>query len=391
LSRHEHSLSKQSISLDKAVVFLSDIMIRKFIYIKGLAIISVVLYHATGWGYTSMFWWTHRYRPGTETNFEQLFGIEYYTLRIIEQLIIFAIPAFIFVSGYYITVATGRTSKTISYKTLLNLIRILAVPFIIWSVIYLLYYMIQGTRYSLTQFVFIIISGNATPPFYFVPLLIQLYILSPLLVFLIKKNWKPVLLTAVVIQLLILSLRYISIFNLDNKEISSLTSNLYFPSYLFWFVLGIVVGFNSIDFKAFLTRNKRLLIIGSVLFFILGVLEWELIFHFTGQDWIASKETLVDNLYAFCLLLGFLAYEKAHFPFQAQITRLSAKSFGIYLSHMLALEFIARGTYHVFPAIMEYTIAFFALTVIVGLAIPLLLMVVVQQFPFRRYYSYVFG
>jgi probable poly-beta-1,6-N-acetyl-D-glucosamine export protein len=366
-------------------------MIRKLIYINGLAIISVVLYHATGWGYISMFWWSHRYRPGTETVFDRLFGIEYYILRMIEQLVIFAIPAFIFVSGFYIAVATGRNNKTIGWKTLLNRIRILAVPFVIWSIIYLLYYMLQGTRYTLTQFVYIIISGNAIPPFYFVPLLIQLYILSPLLVFLIKKNWKPVLLTAVVIQLLILFLRYLSIFNPDNKFISSLTDSYFFPSYLFWFVLGIVVGFNSIDFKAFLARNQRLLIIGAVLFFILGVLEWELIFHFTGQEWIASQETFVDNLYAFCLLFGFLAYEKAQPPFQAQITSLGAKSFGIYLSHMLALEFIVRATYHVFPAIMEFTIPFFALIVIVGLAIPLLLMMLVQQIPFRRYYSYVFG
>jgi probable poly-beta-1,6-N-acetyl-D-glucosamine export protein len=366
-------------------------MSRKLIYVNGFAIISVVLYHATGWGFTSMFWWTHRYRPGTVPNFDQMFNLEYYTLRLIEQLIIFAIPAFIFVSGFYIAFATGRDNTTIGWNTLLNRLRFLVAPFIIWSVIYLTYYIIQGTRYTLSQFVYIIISGNATPPFYFVPLLIQLYLLSPLLVFLIKKNWKPVLFTAASIQLLILSLRYISIFFPQITGISGLTDNTFFPSYLFWFVLGIVVGFNSAGFKAFLAKNQRILIFGTVFFFILGVLEWELIFHFSGQDWMAPQETLIDHLYAFCLLFSFFAYEKAKLPFQKQITNIGAKSFGIYLSHMLALEFSARGTYHVFPAIMEYTIVFLALIVIVGLAIPLLLMEMVQQIPFRRYYSYVFG
>jgi probable poly-beta-1,6-N-acetyl-D-glucosamine export protein len=366
-------------------------MSRKLIYLNGLAIIAVVLYHATGWGYTSMFWWIHRYRPDPVSIFDQMFNIEYYTLRLIQQLIIFAIPAFIFVSGYYMAFATGRAKKTIGWNTVLNRIRFLAAPFVIWSVIYLLYYMIQGTRYTTSEFLYIIISGNATPPFYFVPLLIQLYLLAPLLVILIKKNWKPVLFTTSVIQMLILSLGYIRIFSPDARLIASVTDAYFFPSYLFWFVLGIVVGFNFSSFKAFLARYQRLFMTGAVFFFVLGVIEWELIFRFTGQEWIEDRETLIDHFYAFCLIFGFLAYDKVQLPYQEHMTSLGAKSFGIYLSHMLALEFIARGTYHVFPAIMEYTIIFFALTVIVGLGIPLLLMWLAQQIPFRRYYSLVFG
>ena len=367
-------------------------MVRKLLYINGLAIISVVLYHASAWGFISMFWWTHRYRPVGEVNFDQLFNFEYYSLRIIEQLVIFAIPAFIFVCGYYVAVATGRNNKTIAWKTVLNRIKVLAIPFIVWSVIYIVFNIFKGERYTALDFFLIIITGKVSDPFYFIPLLIQLYLLAPFLVFLIKKGWKPVLAVSAVIQVLVLVFRYISIIRPDHLPLfSTLSENIFFSSYLFWFVLGIVVAFNSGSFKALLVKYRKLYLVGTIVFFIIGVLEWETIFRTSGLAYIPPTETLIDHIYAIFLIFSLFAYEGAQFPFFNRLTGLGTQSYGIYLSHSLALESSARIIYHIFPSVMEFTIVFLFIIVIAGLGIPLLLMYLVSKLPIRRYYSYLFG
>jgi len=366
-------------------------MVKRLLYINGLAIIAVILYHATGWGFTSMFWWAHRYRPVGEVNFDQIGNFDYYSLRIIEQLIIFAIPAFIFVSGYYVAVATGRNNKTIGWNTSLNRIRILVIPFIIWSVVYIFLRIFEGERYSLVEFFLIMITGKAAPPFYFIPLLIQLYLLSPFLVPLIKKNWKAVLIAAAVVQVVVLISRYISIFRPDLALFSYLSDNIFFSSYIFWFVFGIVAGFNLTGFKAMLGKYRQWFFVGTIVFFMMGVLEWELIFRSSGQAWIPTSETLVDHLYAGSVILSLLACDDTKLVFSNRLAGLGAKSYGIYLAHMLALELSARMIYHVIPFIMEYTVVFLAIIFAAGLGIPLLLLFLAQQLPLRRVYSYLFG
>jgi hypothetical protein len=47
-------------------------MTRRLLYLSGLAIVGVILYHAVGWGFVGMFWWTDRYAPVTVPNFDQI-------------------------------------------------------------------------------------------------------------------------------------------------------------------------------------------------------------------------------------------------------------------------------------------------------------------------------
>ena len=91
-------------------------MIRRLLLLNGFAAIGAVLYHATGWGYTAMFWWTDRYLPVDVPDFSQLGSVAYFSLRLVEQLIIFSIPSFLFVSGFFIAFATGKSQQTVSLK-----------------------------------------------------------------------------------------------------------------------------------------------------------------------------------------------------------------------------------------------------------------------------------
>ena len=76
-------------------------MVRRLPLLNGLAALASVLYHSTSWGFVAMFWWTHRYLAVSVPNFDQLGSLSYYGLRVIEQLIAFAIAAFLFISGFF--------------------------------------------------------------------------------------------------------------------------------------------------------------------------------------------------------------------------------------------------------------------------------------------------
>ena len=62
-------------------------MIRRLLLLNGLAAISAVIYHATGWGFTAMFWWTDQYLPISVPDFSQLGSVSYYALRLVEQIL----------------------------------------------------------------------------------------------------------------------------------------------------------------------------------------------------------------------------------------------------------------------------------------------------------------
>ena len=90
-------------------------MVSKLLKLNGLAILGTVVNHMHGWGLIAMFLWTYRYQQVTVPNFDQVGSYAYYFLRIIEQLIAFSIPAFLLVSGFFISFSTQRNKNTVSW------------------------------------------------------------------------------------------------------------------------------------------------------------------------------------------------------------------------------------------------------------------------------------
>lgn len=369
-------------------------MIKRLLYLNGLAILSVILYHSSAWGFTAMFFWTDRYQQVAVPNFDQLGSPTYFALRGIEQLIIFAIPSFLFVSGFFIAISTGRNQHTIGWKLVLNRVKDLLIPFLLWSILILALDILQGEQFGLLQIVQTIIFGQVADPYYFVPVLIQLYLLAPFLVPLAKNRWQLLLLFAGLLQLFVLFLRYLAVLNavpIALEPIMFLTRNWFFPGFIFWFCFGIVTGFQLQSFKELFYRYRWFFVSGMVLFFILGMAEWEFLLGISGQDWIGPRETLVDHIYAGLFLLSYLSFDNFQLPLSKQISNLGTKSYGIYLAHSPALEYTARLIYHLIPGLLAYQILFQGVLYIMGLGIPLAMMEAVNRSPFRRYYKYIFG
>ena len=371
-------------------------MIRRFLLLNGLATLGVVLNHAVPWGFIAMFWWTHRYMPVEVPNFDQMGSTTYYVLRAIEQLIMFSIPAFLFVSGFFVSVTTGRKRRTVAPSMVGNRLLYLIIPYLLWTAVIFALDFAQGIVYSGQGYLTRILTGGATPAYYYVPLLTQLYLLSLLLVPAARSRPGLLLGITAVIQLTIQTIIYLDTLQIGLAVIEPLlflTPSWFFPGHLFWFTAGIVIGFHTKAFQQFIGRVKWGMVTAVVILFVVGIIEWELILGYSPADWLSPRNTIIDSLYAIAFISAFLAFDKLTLPRSKELGDLGGKSYGVYLVHMPVLELTARGIYQLIPALLAYQIIMQPILIVTGLGVPLLLMAIVNASwsPIRPYYRYIFG
>ncbi|MGA9532458.1 MAG: acyltransferase [Anaerolineales bacterium] len=367
---------------------------RRLLFLNGLAAIGVILNHAAAWGFVAMFWWAHRYLPVSSPNFDQMGGASYYALRFIEQLIAFSIPAFLFVSGYFVSFSARGSTNRINLTFVWDRVKYIVVPYLVWALLTILADAIQGTSFTALEVVRSLILGQAAPAFYFVPLLVQLYSLSPILVRWAKRSWPTLVGIAGAMQVVAHLIRYARVFSLGSSipdPIQLIGAGWFFPGNIAWFVLGIVIGLYIDRFGPFLTRIRWSMLVATVLLLPLGIAEWEFLLHTSGQAWIAPMETLVDNAYSLTLLLAFFGFTWLPTWASKPIGALGSKSYGIYLVHSIVLVVVARIVYHVLPGLLGWQLAFQAVLIAAGLGVPLALMWVVRASPARRLYPILFG
>ncbi len=366
-------------------------MTRRLLHLNGLAILGAVAYHATGWGFVAMFWWAHRYRPVTSPNFDQMGSAAYYGLRTIEQVIAFGVPAFLFVSGFFAAFAGSKGRGSVPWGFVSRRIRSLVIPYLLWSAVLMATEVLQGQTYSLPDVARTIAFGEATPAFYFVPLLCQLYLLSPVLVPWAREKWKLLLLVSAVLQTAVHLARYALILGASGEILGAITAAWFFPGNIFWFTLGAVVGSHQREALAFLTRFRRVWTVGAIALLPLGILEWETLLRLSGETWLAPKETVLDNLYSLLFILAFLSSSSELRGLSKPLSELGTRSYGVYLVHPLALTFAARALYHGAPWVLQYQILFQPLLLGAGIGLPLLFMALIRRSPARWSYQLQFG
>jgi hypothetical protein len=95
----------------------------------------------------------------------------------------------------------GRTESA-GWQLIRSRVVYLLVPYLVWSLLVFAADFAQGQRLSLAAYGRLLLTGRTTPAYYFIPLLIQLYLLSPLIVRAAKRNARALLLvTLLVVQL----------------------------------------------------------------------------------------------------------------------------------------------------------------------------------------------
>ena len=369
-------------------------MVKRLLYMIGLAVLGVILFHSAGTGLVAMFFWGHRYLPPSVNPMDQMGSPEYSLLRLIEQVVVVGIPVFLFVSGYFITISAGRSQTNLSWKLIINRIKNLIIPYLVWSVVVVFLAILQGQQFSLSDLVFRLLTGGTSPVLYFVPLLIQFYLLSPILVPLAKNHWKGLLVFTGVVQLLVQLAQYPMFLGLDFPvalAVLKLTPKWFFLARLFWFTLGMVVGFHSEEFRKKVEPLRYWLLALTLFTIPIGMAEWEYYVQHSGLEWLDHRETILDSFYAIGVILTFLAFSKVKLPGEKFIGSLGGRSYGIFLTHAIFIEYMGKIIYRFLPSLLGNQYLLLPTFILVGLAGPLILMTIVSKIPIPKLYNYLFG
>jgi membrane-bound acyltransferase YfiQ involved in biofilm formation len=377
-------------------------MIKRLLLLNGLSILGVVFSHAAQWVWVGMFWWADRYRPVTTPNYDHFGTFAYYSVVVLQKLGVFAVPAFLFATGFFIAYA-DRGKQGLSWQVSWARLKMLLIPYAIWSVVVLLGEYLQGIVYPPLEYVRRLLLGEATPAYFYVLILCQLYLLAPLLAPLAKNASKKLLLGSAALLLMVLGTFYWRLYvTLTGGEsfavdlAASLIPGRFFVRWLFFFALGMVAGFHLEALKRWLARFKWALLGVAVVSFPLAVIETEWIFQQTAMDWRAGIFTLSGSVYVLSSIFVFLAFEEIERWFnRASLSKflynLGKASFGIYLLHSSVLEISARAIQKFVPQMLAYPVLLQFVLVTLAVAVPLAIMAVFTKSPARAYYRYLFG
>ena len=121
-------------------------------------------------------------------------------LRFVEQLVISACRRFCFVSGFFVAFAAGRSQRTIGWNVVGIRIKNLLIPFVLWSLIFLLVDLVQGDTFQPEASICAGLCWAKHGVVLLRALLIQFYLLSPLLVLVAKRHWKLLLVVSLILQ-----------------------------------------------------------------------------------------------------------------------------------------------------------------------------------------------
>jgi peptidoglycan/LPS O-acetylase OafA/YrhL len=370
-------------------------MVRRLLALNGIAVILAVSHHSIVWAVTAMFWWTDRYSATTVPNYDRMYGFAFNGLRLIDQFSQIPVPAFLFVSGYFVVAAAGQSNKTVSWQLVFHRVAALLPPYLLWSFVAMALNVVSGRTYTPSSFAMALLTGGAAAPLYYVPLIVQLYVLSRWLVPLARHRWPLLLIVTGCAMLAVIVSRTCILAGPGACAVDTssmrwlLNSNL--AGYAFWFALGLVFAAHLTAAKSMLRRLRPILPILLAVIFVAAFLEWRTLHRLSGREWVAGGITLGDNLFSLVALLTYFAFDEIALPAWTRIEQVGTMSYGIYLVHVPVIEVAARGLYHAVPVLLAFQLALQVELIVIGVAVPFVLITLIKASPLRRYAVYAFG
>ena len=363
-------------------------MIRRLVTIRGWATLGVVCNHASSLVFIGMFWWTHRYRSVTVPNYDQYGSLGFWAVTAISQLVLFSVPAFLFISGVFVAYAAQGKPLTLGSKVMHARLLALLWPFLIWT------FVTVAGQWTI-RLAAPSVSDLELAPFAFFPLLLaQYYLLSPWLVQWARHNPVPVLAIAAVLQLTVVAARYVVLSGASSIAAATVaeTPLWLFTRWALYFPLGVVVGQRLKQVSLLLRRCRWWLTGATVVLGICMILETDLIYRWTDNwNWAYESTKISVNLYAVLFIFSYLAFDAKRGRLAQGIGKLGQASYIVYLLHAPVLQISAKAVYHIIPGIVAWPIMFQMALVGTAVGVPYLIMVLVARSPWRRLAPYLFG
>lgn len=282
---------------------------RKYFFdnLRGIAIIAVIIIHSVG--ITINF-----YDSPYPYKYNLYFGI------IMRQIVTSAVPIFLFISGYWVSKKQVKTLK--DYLSFLNnrLLRII-VPYLFWTFIAIVLKTVL-TSYDITEenIFKMILTGSIMPPYYFIILISQFYIIYPLLQYAKGKN----------LHLLIFLINLVSLIGMSYVKFANISPpniNLLITIWVYYFYMGMIMDK--------IPKPTKVIAVVLCTSFLLQLIESFLLIKINvGHAFGTMKITSFVYSISLILFLYNLKNKSVFLNKYSLLTRIGQVSFGIYFIHM---------------------------------------------------------
>lgn len=260
---------------------------------------------------------------------------------ILNQLSRFAVPLFILLSG----VSCGLNGVyTGAGQFLSSRLMKIGVPYLLWSLVYMLYNIHADlSAWSFDFCLKSLLLGQAAPHLYFIVIIMQLYLLFPVLKKWVERAPCESLLISFIVSYAIQKLFYFPQFGL-NLIPSLLRPYLWilFPTWLFYFTMGLLLTNTRLIYvRKIASKNSIAIILAALLFACIYIVE-------SGVTKSLDSIKTPLNVYMPLVFLFSFSVWKYVGRFRAAriLTRfLSRHSMTIYFEHVLVLYFFRRFSF----------------------------------------------
>lgn len=324
-------------------------------FLRTLTMLAVIMIHASS------------------TYLHQETSIQFLSMNLasfLNQAVRFSVPLFLLLSGFSLGVGAKQTSYFSFLKR--RAVRVL-LPYLLWTMIYSL----SNTGYDFSAWLAqlsnpswllrTVLTGQSAPHLYFIPIILQCYLLYPLL-----KRWVdrwPVQCTA---WALVATLLLQGCYTLHHFGIIVAPPPVYlwltFPVWGFYFVAGM--SLQTLDLEHLKQRCKEnalpLLAMGGILAVLYSAVSLR-----TEMLHAIKPELMVVTVWAFFCGIGVWEKIKAWPGLAASVTFLSRHSMGIYYCHVLVIYFLHRFPRFLLGTSGMLLLFFAALVLSTGLAVVL--------------------
>ncbi|MFD0698659.1 acyltransferase [Paenibacillus sp. GCM10027628] len=287
-------------------------------FVRAIAIIAVILIHGTS---------AATLLP-MGTGSQAIF----FTLN---RACLFTVPVFIWISGvvlfynYY-----DRWDPPMSFLFWTKRLRRILVPYVLWSIFYYIYnqYMYHGkANFDAIYMLKLLLSGNASYHLYYMVIIVQFYILFPIIMTAVRK-FRLLRHGLIPIGISIQAVAYTV--NHWVHPIPEYAS--FFASYSALFAFGAFTGIHYDKVSAWTDKHRAMIwaamslgglaFVGMLLLNQFGLASFE-------NTWFELALLVYCMAAALCFVQWGQRVHKSHSPLSTMMSGLGAASFGIYLAH----------------------------------------------------------
>lgn len=244
-------------------------------------------------------------------------GIDFNIWLWMRQIINFPVALFVFMSGYFVDV------NKVSWKWVKIRILRLLVPFLIWSTIYSFRNALFLDK-SFKDLMFSFLVGKSTAPLYYILVLLQLTVLTPILVK--KINRWLYLITPLFLMLIYL-------YNILTGNMPVFYETV-FPAWLIFYILGMEARTGKFD-----KVNIRWWWIGTAL--LASFFEAYLILYLGCSSGFASSQIRFTT-FAYSVLIALWLIQNRKECKYGFLSVMGDCSFGVFFLHMLVMWVMSK-------------------------------------------------